>query len=164
MVTDFRRSFLPSSSVCSKLLWKVCNHLLTETASYLSSFVFLMLTQCCMRSGSWNKRSPWKRSWRRTEGTGENILSLNSALDWGGWSTPNPGRFTPTGKETRHSCYRSLGGSQGWFGWAQKISPSQGFAPQTVQIVASRYTNYAIPAPCEWSCTYCVHETVTVKY
>jgi hypothetical protein len=32
-------------------------------------------------------------------------LSLTSALDVGGWSTPRPGRFTP-GKETRYPLYR----------------------------------------------------------
>ena len=29
-------------------------------------------------------------------------LSLTSALDWGGWSTPRPGRFTPG---ERHPVY-----------------------------------------------------------
>jgi hypothetical protein len=29
----------------------------------------------------------------------------------------------------------------------QKISPAPGFDPRTVQPVASRYTDYAIPAP-----------------
>ena len=43
-------------------------------------------------------------------------------------------------KETLYPCYRSLGGPQRWFGRSQKISPSQGFAPQTVRTVASRYT------------------------
>jgi hypothetical protein len=38
-------------------------------------------------------------------------LSLTSALNEGGWSTPPPGRFTP-GKETRYQSCRRLGGSQ----------------------------------------------------
>jgi hypothetical protein len=39
-------------------------------------------------------------------------LSLTSALDEGGWSTPRPGRFTP-GKETRYPLYRRRGGPHG---------------------------------------------------
>ena len=62
-----------------------------------------------------------------------------------GWSTPRPDRFTP-GKETRYPLYRRLGRPQGRSGLVLKISPSQGFDPRTVQHVASRYTDYAIPA------------------
>jgi hypothetical protein len=39
-------------------------------------------------------------------------LSLTSALDGIGWSTPRPGRFI-SGKETQHPLYRRLGGPQG---------------------------------------------------
>ena len=62
-------------------------------------------------------------------------LSLTSALDVGGWLTPRPGRFTPT-KEI-------------WYplsGWVRNISSSPGFDPQTVQRIASRYTDWAISA------------------
>jgi hypothetical protein len=72
-------------------------------------------------------------------------VSLTLALDEGGWSTPRAGRFTP-GKETRYPFYRRLGGPQGRFGRLRKISPPLGFDPRTVQPVASRYTDYAIPA------------------
>jgi hypothetical protein len=58
---------------------------------------------------------------------------------------PRPGRFTP-GKETRYPFYRRLGGPQGRSGRVRKISPPRGFDPRTVQPVASRYTDYAIPA------------------
>jgi hypothetical protein len=51
----------------------------------------------------------------------------------------------PPGK-TRYQLYRTLGGPQGWYGWARKISPPSGFDPRTVQAVASRYTGYGIPA------------------
>jgi hypothetical protein len=68
-------------------------------------------------------------------------LSLTSALDGGGWSTPRPGRFTP-GKETRYP----LGRPQGRSGRMRKISPPPEFDPRTVQPVASRYTDCAIPA------------------
>ena len=67
-------------------------------------------------------------------------LSLTSALNEGGWSTPRPGRFTP-GKETRYPLYRRLGGPQGRSGRVLKISPPPGFDPWTVQLVASRYTD-----------------------
>ena len=47
---------------------------------------------------------------------------------------------------TRYPLYRRLGGPQGRSGRVRKISPPLGFDPRTVQLVASRYTNYAIPA------------------
>ena len=63
----------------------------------------------------------------------------------GGWLTPRPGRFT-RGKETRYPLYRRLGRPQGRSGQVRKISPPSGFNPRTVQPVASRYTDWAIPA------------------
>ena len=51
----------------------------------------------------------------------------------------------PPGK-TRYSLHRRLGGRQSRSGQV-KISPPPGFDPPTVQPVASRYTDYAIPAP-----------------
>jgi hypothetical protein len=59
-------------------------------------------------------------------------VSLTSALDGGGWSTPRPGRFIP-GKETRFPLYVRQGGPQGRSGWVRKISPRPRFDPQTVQ-------------------------------
>jgi hypothetical protein len=67
-------------------------------------------------------------------------LSLTSALDVGGRSTPFSGRFTP-GKETRYPLYRRLGGPQGRSERVRKISPPPGFDPRTVQPVTSRYTD-----------------------
>jgi hypothetical protein len=52
----------------------------------------------------------------------------------------------PPGK-TRYPLYRRLGGPKGRSGRARKISPPPGFDPQTVQPVASCYTDCAIPAP-----------------
>jgi hypothetical protein len=72
-------------------------------------------------------------------------LSLNSALDRGEWLMPRPGRFTPA-KESRYPLYRRLSGPQGQSGWVRIISPPPGFDPPTVQLVASRYTDCAIPA------------------
>ena len=51
----------------------------------------------------------------------------------------------PPGK-TRYPLYRRLGGSQGRAGRVRKISPPQGLDPRIVQPVASRYTDWAIPA------------------
>jgi hypothetical protein len=66
-------------------------------------------------------------------------VSLTSALDGGGLSTPRPGRFT-LGK-TRYLLYRWLGGPQGQSGKLCKISPPpSGFDSRTVQPVPSRYT------------------------
>jgi hypothetical protein len=74
------------------------------------------------------------------------MKGFTSALNGGGWSTPRPGRFTP-GKQTRYPLNRRLVGLQTRSGRVRKISPSPpGFAPRTVQPVASRYTDYAIPA------------------
>jgi hypothetical protein len=48
--------------------------------------------------------------------------------------------------KTRYPLYRRLGGPQGRSGQVRKISPPPGLDPQTVQPVASRYTDWAIPA------------------
>ena len=47
---------------------------------------------------------------------------------------------------TRYSFYRKLGGPQGRSGRVRKFSLPLGFDPRNVQPVASRYTNWAIPA------------------
>jgi hypothetical protein len=47
---------------------------------------------------------------------------------------------------TRYLLYSSLGGPQGRSGRVRKISPTPGFDPRTVQPVASRHTDWAIPA------------------
>jgi hypothetical protein len=49
--------------------------------------------------------------------------------------------------KTQYPLYRKLGGPQGQSGRMQKIAPPLGFNPWTIQPIASRYTNYAIPAP-----------------
>ena len=64
----------------------------------------------------------------------------------GGGSAPGPGRFTP-GKDPI-PIYRKLGGPQGRS--VRKISPPPGFDLRTVQPVASRYTDWAIPAATYW--------------
>jgi hypothetical protein len=47
---------------------------------------------------------------------------------------------------TRHPLYRMLSRPQGRSGRVLKISPPPGFDSRTVQLVASRYTDYTIPA------------------
>jgi hypothetical protein len=49
-------------------------------------------------------------------------------------------------ENTQYPLYRRLGGPQGRYGQVRKMSPPPGFHPWTVQPVASRYTDYAIPA------------------
>ena len=60
----------------------------------------------------------------------------------GGWSMPLPGRFTPGNEPGTNRI--GGGGASEMCVW--KISSLQGFDPRTVQPVASRYTDYAIPA------------------
>ena len=65
---------------------------------------------------------------------------------------------------TRYPLYRRLGGPQGRSGRMQKISPPPGFDPRALLPVASRYTDYAIPAHkfmwkkviLEWDVTYLI--------
>jgi len=82
---------------------------------------------------------------RRPRGRVKLYSSFNFGTIWGRWSTPRPGRFTP-GKETR-PFYRKLGGPHGRSGRVRKISPPPEFDSQTAKPVASRYTDYAMPAP-----------------
>jgi hypothetical protein len=53
-------------------------------------------------------------------------LSLTSAPDGGGCSTPRPDRFTPA-KKTRYTMYRRLSGPQGRPGRVRKTPPLRGF-------------------------------------
>ena len=57
-------------------------------------------------------------------------------------SASHPGRSLPPEK-TWYPLYRRLGGPQGRSGQVGKISPPPGFIPQTIQPIASRYTDYA---------------------
>jgi hypothetical protein len=47
---------------------------------------------------------------------------------------------------TRYHLYRRLGGSHGRYGRVRKISPPLGFDLRAIQPVASRYTDWAVPA------------------
>jgi len=48
--------------------------------------------------------------------------------------------------KTRYPLYMRLGGPQSWSGQVWKISLPPGFDPQTIQPVASHYTDYNILA------------------
>ena len=54
-------------------------------------------------------------------------------------------------RKTRYPLYRRLGGPQDQSGRVRKISPPPQFDTRTVQLVASRYTDCAIPVHCEIS-------------
>jgi hypothetical protein len=79
-------------------------------------------------------------------------LSLTSALEEVSGQHHTTAALLP-GK-TRYPLYRRLGGPQGRSGRARKISPPPGFDPRTVQPVASRYTDYAVPADHVSLCEY----------
>ena len=71
-------------------------------------------------------------------------LSLTLTLDGVGGQR-HAAAALPKGN-TRYPLYRRLGWPQGRSGRVRKISPPPGFDPRTVQPVASRYTDCAIPA------------------
>ena len=50
-------------------------------------------------------------------------------------------------KKTRYPLCKRLGGHQVSYGQVRKISHPPGFDPRTVQPLASRYIDWAIPAP-----------------
>ena len=70
---------------------------------------------------------------------GTALLLLPPALDGVVGQHHGPGK-------TRCPLYRWLSGSQGRSGQVRKISPEPGFDPRTAHPVASRYTDWAIPA------------------
>jgi hypothetical protein len=69
---------------------------------------------------------------------------FNLSTRWGGWSKPRPGCFT-SGKDPAAIIWE-VGEPQGRSGRVRKISPIPGFDPPTVKLVASRYTDHAVPA------------------
>jgi hypothetical protein len=69
---------------------------------------------------------------------------VNLGARWGWYCQYQALATLPPGKAW-YPLYRRLGMPQGQPRWIQKISPPPGFNPQTVQLVASRYTHYATP-------------------
>jgi hypothetical protein len=76
---------------------------------------------------------------------------MTTVLEGDERSASRPGRSLPPGK-TQDPLYGRLVGLQGQSWQVRKISPPPGFDPQTVQPVASRYTDYAI-RPTHWNIT-----------
>ena len=68
-------------------------------------------------------------------------------LGWVGGQHHAPAALHP--RKTRYPSYGSVGGPQGWSGWVWKILLPPGFDSRNVQPVASRYIDWAIPAPKE---------------
>jgi hypothetical protein len=75
----------------------------------------------------------------------EVYLHFSFNLDEGGWLTTRAVHVILK-KETRYPLYRKLGEPKGQYGRVRKISPTPSFDSQTVQPVASRYTDWAILA------------------
>jgi hypothetical protein len=71
-------------------------------------------------------------------------LSLTSALNGVGGQRHALAALPP--RKTRYPFYRWLGGPQSRSGRVRTTSPLPGFDPRTVQPVASRYNDWAIPA------------------
>jgi hypothetical protein len=69
------------------------------------------------------------------------LFDLGARWGWVVNATPRP--LYPG--MTRYPLYRMLGRPRGRSGRVLKISTPPGFDPRTVQLVASRYTVYAIP-------------------
>ena len=76
---------------------------------------------------------------------------LTSVPDGGELSTPRPGRCTP-GKEPVPIVHED-GWAPGLVWTSAEISPPAGFNLWTVQLVASRYTNYATVFRPTWKYT-----------
>jgi hypothetical protein len=75
-------------------------------------------------------------------------IFLTSALVGGEWSASRPCRFTPGERAPRYPFYRRLGGPQSRCGRHGEVpTGTQTPSPLVVQPVASRYTDWAIPAP-----------------
>jgi hypothetical protein len=69
---------------------------------------------------------------------------FNLGARWGGWSHHAPTALPP-GKN-RYLLYRGLGGPQGRYGRVRKTSGPPEFYSRNVEPLASRCTDYAIPA------------------
>ena len=75
----------------------------------------------------------------------------------GGGPAPRPGRIT-SGERPGTNCTGGWVGPRPGLDRRRKYNPPPGFDPRTVQPVASRYTDWAIPAaeaasnPCKYAC------------
>ena len=87
------------------------------------------------------------------------LLFFNLGAIKGRWLTSRSSSFTP-GKGTKYPLYRLMDWPQSRSGWMRKISYPPWFDPRTVQRVASRYTNYAIPTQSKqkWDMLKVIHK------
>ena len=72
-------------------------------------------------------------------------LPSTSALDWGGLSTPRPGRFTP--RKDPVPIVRSLGGPQGRSGRVRKISLPTGIRSPDLPARSESLYRLSYPGP-----------------
>jgi len=73
-------------------------------------------------------------------------LSLTSAPDGGGWSTPRLGRLTPGNDSVPIVREAGWAPVSVWTG-TDNLGPPPGCAPRTVQFVANRYTSTELSRP-----------------
>ena len=132
----FRVAAKAPISLCAYYIQQSVSVCLQNQCSYLQITCNL---KCFYKKHPHEKKVKIKVKFTLEQATKGHALSLTSALDVGGWSTPRPDRFSQ-GK-TRYPLYRRLGGPQGRSGWVWKISPLPGFDPRTVQCATSLYTD-----------------------
>ena len=129
-------------SITSKIFFSNKPKYCTQAKDDNSTLLLPCTSADCRKGKGKGHRTTWYESTTQYEYS--STLSLTPALDVGGWSMPRPGSFT-SWKQTSYPLYRRLCGPQGRDEPMMIISPPQGFDPQTVQLVASRYTDWAIP-------------------
>ena len=113
---------------------------LQEKCTTIKYTISTFLAQTASTAGTFNYTC--RKVHPRTEEVKvSSILSLTSALDG---QRHAPAALPPV--KSRYPLYRRLGGPQGRSVRVRKISLPPGFGPRTVQPVASRYTDCAIPA------------------
>jgi hypothetical protein len=90
----------------------------------------------------WRSRG-WNRNLKIEESESELLSTDSTALVVN--TTPRPLYLR---ERDPVPIVQEAGGPQGQSGRVRKTSPSPGFEPLTVHPVTSRYTDWAIPAPC----------------
>jgi hypothetical protein len=107
-----------------------------------------MTTRCTRQL--YHTRNPTNNNAHKDLKTNINIHKIYSFFNlgarWGRVTNATLRSLYSRGK-TRYPLYRRAGGLQSRSGRVQKTSPPPGFDPRTVNRVASRYTDWAIPAP-----------------
>jgi len=107
------------------IYWCVCNSMC------ICMYVDLKFTQ--------------NRPWRPRRGVEIWLYSFfHLGARWGGWSTPHPDHFTPGKRHGTHCTEGWVGPRAGLDGWGN-LAPTE-IRPRTIQPVASRYIDYALPA------------------